>query len=267
MDAVCRQLEKEYVGLDELLGSLAESDWNRVTFFHDWTIRDEISHLAYYDNKARLAATDAGAFRAHCEDLMAHFEGADAIFTQSLEAGRNLSPGKLMDWWHAERSALLAALRPLDPAEKLPWYGPPMTAESFATARLMETWAHGQDIYDTLGIARRVTPGLQYIAFLGVKTFGWSFVNRNLEKPGKRVYVELTGPAGKNWAWGDPGWPNRVRGSALDFCLVVTRRRHVDDTDLDVQGEIAEKWMQIAQAFAGPPAEGPAPGSFKPQQS
>ncbi|MGM0452456.1 MAG: TIGR03084 family metal-binding protein [Thermodesulfobacteriota bacterium] len=267
MEAVCRELEREYSDLDELLGNLAESDWNRVTFFNDWTIRDEISHLAYYDNKARLAATDASAFQAHCQQLMENFESADAIFRQSLAEGRHLSPGKLMAWWHTERSALLEALMPLDPEQKLPWYGPPMTAKSFATARLMETWAHGQDIYDTLGIARQMTPGLQYIAFLGVKTFGWSFVNRCLEKPGERVYVELTGPAGEVWAWGESSWQNRVRGSALDFCLVVTKRRHVADTDLDVQGEIAEKWMQIAQAFAGPPAEGPAPGRFKPQSS
>ncbi len=50
-----------------------------------------------------------------------------------------------------------------------------------------------------------------------------------------------------------------VRGPLVDFCLVVTQRRRVADTDLVVTGDAATGWMARAQAFAGPPTDGPAP--------
>jgi uncharacterized protein (TIGR03084 family) len=137
-----------------------------------------------------------------------------------------------------------------------------MSARSFATARLMETWAHGQDIWDALHRPRPATSRLAHIAQLGVITFRWSFQNRGLPPPAAAPAVELEGPAGAVWRWGDAAADGLVRGSALDFCLVVTQRRHVLDTGLELQGAAAQEWMSIAQCFAGPAASGPPPGSF-----
>jgi uncharacterized protein (TIGR03084 family) len=74
------------------------------------------------------------------------------------------------------------------------------------------------------------------------------------------VSVLLDAPDGSTWTWGDADASERVTGPALDFCLVVTQRRHVDDTQLKVQGATAREWLLMAQCFAGPPADGPAPG-------
>jgi len=256
MEELCRELENEYHTLDLILQKLDQKGWNLVTPFDSWTIGEEIGHIAYYDNKAILAVTDPGGFKSHLKELMAAGQDADHMFELSITEARNLEPDRLMALWKKERTSMVQALKALDPGARCPWYGPPMTATSFAAARLMETWAHGQDILDTLGIKRTHTPALEHIALLGVKTLGWSYLNRNMPKPVEKVHVELTTPLKEIWTFGDRSWPNRVKGTALEFCLVVTQRRQVEDTDLYVEGATAKEWMTIAQAFAGPPATG-----------
>jgi uncharacterized protein (TIGR03084 family) len=137
-----------------------------------------------------------------------------------------------------------------------------MGARSFLTARLMEAWAHGQDIVDTVGGDRPPTDRLRHVAQLGVITRAWSYVNRKMEAPADEVHVALEAPSGEVWTWGPGDAADTVQGPAEDFCLVVTQRRHVDDTGLEVNGEVARDWLVRAQAFAGPPTDGPGPGSF-----
>jgi uncharacterized protein (TIGR03084 family) len=140
-----------------------------------------------------------------------------------------------------------------------------MGALSFATARLMETWAHGQDVADALGVARPGTPRLRHIAHLGVRTRPFSYTVRGRPVPGADVRVELTPPdGGVPWAWGNPSLTDRVTGPALDFCLVVTQRRHVEDTALAVEGDGAREWLAIAQAFAGAATLTPAGRGLRP---
>jgi len=131
-----------------------------------------------------------------------------------------------------------------------------MSAASSVTARLMETWAHGQDVVDALGLTRRPTARLRHIAHLGVRTFGWSFVVRGLEAPGVPVRVELTGPDGEPWTWGPEDAADRVSGPAEDFCLLVVQRRHRSQTALTATGPVADRWLDVAQAFAGAPGAG-----------
>jgi uncharacterized protein (TIGR03084 family) len=260
MEGLCRDLRDEQAVLDTMVAPLAESDWNRATPFGDWSIRDEIIHLAYFDGTGRLAATDEAAFARHVEELINNFSHFEDDY---LSAGRSISSSALLSRWRDDREALLRALAVLDPKRRLPWYGPPMSARSFATARLMETWAHGQDIADALGRERPATNRLRHVAHIGVTTFGWSYANRGMTVPNVSVRVELTSPAGDQWSWGPEDAQDSVRGAALDFCLVVTQRRHVEDTDLVTAGEVAREWMRLAQAFAGPPERGPQPGSFR----
>jgi uncharacterized protein (TIGR03084 family) len=180
-----------------------------------------------------------------------------------LEVLQKMSHSELLGWWRKERNALLEALSKKGPKDRLPWYGPSMSALSFATARLMETWAHGQDVVDAVKATRPPSDRLRHIAHLGYVTFGWSFMNRQMEVPQDPVRLELTSPSGVQWTWGPEEASNIVRGSAEGFCLVVTQRRHFQDTDLMVNGPTAEKWMSLAQCFAGPPTMGPSPGKFR----
>jgi uncharacterized protein (TIGR03084 family) len=181
-----------------------------------------------------------------------------------LERARTMTGPQVLAWWRTARAALIEAYRPLDPATRITWYGPTMSARTFVTARLMEAWAHGQDVVDTLGLSRPATARLHHVAHLGVIARGWSYTTRGLTPPTGDVRVELVGPNGEAWTWGDAEAADRVRGSALDFCLVATRRRHVADTALVAEGPIATEWLPMAQAFAGPPGPGRAPGAFPP---
>jgi uncharacterized protein (TIGR03084 family) len=260
LDALAADLAAEHADLDRVVADLAEATWNTPTPARGWAVRDQISHLAFFDEAARDAIEDPDAFTAALADVVADPE---SYVARAETRGRELSGEGVLDWWREARRALLAGLAGLDPSARLPWYGPPMGARSFVTARLMETWAHGQDVVDALGAERPPTDRLRHVAHLGVRTRGWSYAVRGEEAPGTEVHVELDAPSGATWTWGDAATPDRVRGSALDICLVVTQRRHVDDTDLVVEGDAAIEWMAIAQAFAGGVGEGREPGAFR----
>ena len=263
MKSICKDLAAEQASLDDMVKDLDDDGWQIKTPFFDWTIKDEISHLAYFDMAARLSATDRKAFAAGFEKLLTGVSDFNDIFGQVNAIGNAMNNSDLLAWWRKEREQLLTAFESVEPDTRLPWYGPDMSAKSSATARIMETWAHGQDVADALGIVRPATDRLRHIAFLGVATFKWSFKNRGFSVPDQPVHVALKSPSGDVWAWGPEDAQNRVDGSALDFCLVVTQRRNLADTGLAVSGSVADQWMKMAQAFAGPPEIPPAPGMRK----
>lgn len=260
MKTICRDLYNEYAALDDLVLTYSREGWLRVTPFYGWTIKDQISHLAYFDRAAYLSATDEDGFNKHLEAMLRDFVSFDELHRSINAQGGSLPVPDLLAEWRSRRSALLDAYSRLEPKTRLPWYGPTMSARSSATARLMESWAHGQDIRDCLGIEDQGSDRLKHIAHLGYATFDWSFVNRGMEPPDVPVRLELTSPGGETWTWGEVPCDNRIRGRALDFCRVIIQRRHVNDTDLTVEGGTARQWMRIVQVFAGPPETGPETG-------
>jgi len=147
-----------------------------------------------------------------------------------------------------------------DPKRRLPWFGPDMGVRMFTTARLMETWAHGQEVYDLMGVLRVPTDRIKNVATIGVRTFGWTFVNRGEDVPGAPPYVRLVAPSGAIWEWNEPSESECISGDALEFCHVVTQGRNIVDTKLEVVGDVANRWMSIAQCFAGGPVDPPKPG-------
>jgi uncharacterized protein (TIGR03084 family) len=257
MKQICEDLRTEHEELDAVLSDLDEDQWMIMTPSPGWNIKDQVRHLAYFDDRAALAASDPDAFGKHLEEVMADF----GAFGEMLDnVGKEMPIPELMAWWRKERKIMLDAFAATGRKDRLPWYGPPMSALSHATARLMETWIHGQDIFDALKIKRNSTDRVRNIAHLGVTTFGWSYKNRGMEPPQLPVRVELTAPSGDIWTWGPEDAADKVSGPAEDFCLIVAQRRHVDDTRIETVGDTARDWMLKAQCFAGPPTDGPPPG-------
>lgn len=254
-----RDLEDEQAALDAIVAALPADRWDLATPSPGWSIRDQISHLAFFDEVATLAVVDPARF---AEEVTQAFADLAAYEKGYIDRGRACAPARVLAWWREARQVLVEAVRPLGPRARLPWYGTPMNVRSFVTARLMETWAHGQDVADALGIERRETDRLRHIAFLGVRTRAHAYVLRGREARSEPIRVELTLPSGARWTDGDASAREVIRGTARDFCLVVTQKRHVQDTDLVVEGKAAAEWMLIAQAFAGPPGEGRKAGQF-----
>jgi uncharacterized protein (TIGR03084 family) len=253
--------------LDELLGDLkAESDrlWNAVSGLDDdgwatptpatgWTVATQIAHLVWTDEVAVIAATDREEWDALL--LRAIDDPTGFIDKQAHEVAR-LEPEALLARWGRARESLPRALREYPEGEKMPWFGPPMSPASMATARFMETWAHAYDVYDALEIVTDVSDRIRHVTHLGVRTRDFAFSVHGLDAPAEEFRVELTAPSGETWAWGPVDAAQSVRGSAYDFCLLVTQRVHRADTDLVATGDDAETWLTIAQAFAGPAGPG-----------
>lgn len=252
LPALVADLEAETVDLLALVEPLAAADWERPTPAAGWRIRDQVGHLAYFDAAAVQALADPDGFRAAAAEVMGR--GPDFPDQVAAEA-RTLAADEVLAWFREARHSLLDAFGTADPATRLPWYGPDMSAASSVTARLMETWAHGQDVADALGVERPPTARLRHIAHLGVATRAHSYRLRGREAPTAAVRVEVDAPDGDLWTWGDPDAPERVTGPASDLCLVVTQRRHLDATALEASAG-ARDWLVIAQAFAGAPGPG-----------
>jgi uncharacterized protein (TIGR03084 family) len=258
MAALAADLAAESAVTRALIADLDETGWHTPTPAVGWDIKDQISHLAYFDQVAVQSAVRPDEFRA---DLAAAPESVDPDAIAARY--RDRTGAQTLAWFDAARADLLGTFATTDPQQRLPWFGPPMSAASSLTARLMETWAHTQDIADALGVTREPTPRLRHVAHIGVGARAFSYAARGQAMPGTPVRVELTAPDGAAWTWGPADAEDRVSGTALDFCLLVTQRRHRDDLALAVDGPAAEQWMAIAQAFAGPPGPGRGPTAGK----
>ncbi|MER7919327.1 MULTISPECIES: TIGR03084 family metal-binding protein [unclassified Streptomyces] len=250
---VIDDLRAESEELDRLVARLTPERWALATPAPGWTLAHQIAHLAWTDRAALAAVTDADAFRALVEKALAQ---GDSFVDEGAEQDAGLPPAELLARWRSGRDALDTALRAAEPGARFPWFGPPMAVASMATARLMETWAHGLDIADALGVTRAPTGRLAHIVRLGVRTRDFAYTVHGLTPPAEEFRVRLTAPSGAVWGYGPDDAPQRVTGPALDFCLLVTQRAHRDDLALTAVGPDADRWLDIAQAFAGPPGSG-----------
>lgn len=258
--ALADDLRSETDALLAVVEPLDEAGWATPTPAPGWGIKEQVAHLAYFDEQAALAATDADAFQ---RELEAALSDPDGITERIAVRSRSMTGAEVREWFTSARASMVSTFLALDPSARVPWYGPPMSVASSLTARIMETWAHGQDVYDALGVEHPVNSALRQVCHLGVRTYGFSFVNRGLEPPAVPIAVVVTAPDGTVWSFGEADATDRIEGPAIDFALVVTQRRHLADADLVVAGPAATRWMEIAQAFAGPPGEGRAPSGSR----
>ena len=255
-----RDFRDESDALYALIRDLSEEQMQAPTQFKGWTIRDVVGHLHIWNEAANMSLTDADAFNRFYARVGKAVAGGSLRDFENAEL-EGISGVDLRERWHAYYGPMADGFGTADPKARVPWAGPSMSVRSSITARLMETWAHGQEVYDSLGVERVNADRIRNIAVLGVNTFGWTHVTNSLPVPETVPYVKLTLPSGEVMEFNEPDPANMVEGSAEEFCQVVTQVRNIADTSLKATGETATRWMAIAQCFAGPPETPPAPGT------
>jgi uncharacterized protein (TIGR03084 family) len=244
-----------------LIDPLDERDWSRKTRFKDWTINDVIAHLHFADYAADLSLSDGAAFKDFARSMMVPPKPGERRLDATHQWLGGMKNHGLLVRWRDFYRAMADRFAAADPKQRVKWFGPDMSVRSSITARLMETWAHGQAIYDLLGQRRIDSDRIKNIVVIGINTFGWTFTNRGLPVPANRPTIRLTAPSGALWEWDEADPANLIEGSAVEFCQVVTQTRNIADVGLKVVGDAARSWMAIAQCFAGPPESPPAPGT------
>ena len=255
LNQLAEHLTEETDALVDVLGALEVERWITPTPSEGWSVADQVSHLAYFDGAATLSVLDRAAFG----DLQREALAKGASLCDDIAARyRDLSGAELLDWWRETRASMLDSMLVESPSLRVPWYGPDLSVASAISGRIMETWAHGQDVYDALDVPHSATAALYDVARLCARTRANSYAVRGRAVPADDVAVELVSHGGDTWAFGEPA-TERITGSAEEFCLVATQRRHLSDTSLMATGPAAREWLEIAQAFAGPPGAGRQP--------
>lgn len=251
MPALVADLVAEQEVLDRIVSGLSTDRWDAPSPAEGWTLRDTVAHLAEFDQTA--------AFALEQRQLPPPGGPRTGVLTQGQLRARTLATADLLEEWRAARARLAKAAAVIDPRERLPWFGPPMSARSFVTARLMEAWSHGLDIHDAAGVTPVDTDRIHHVAQIGYLTRDFAYRTHGMEPPGTPLLVRLTAPSGAIWTFGPEDAADRITGPAGDFCRVVTQRIHPSDTRLLAEGEHAATFLSVAQAFAGPPGSGRPP--------
>ncbi|HMO95744.1 MAG TPA: TIGR03084 family metal-binding protein [Tepidiformaceae bacterium] len=259
VEQIINDLESEHEALGSVLDRMTPEQWDIPSHAPGWKTRHQVAHLAAFDRAAEAAIRGPGEWARFRAGMGPTFE---ADYCKAADA---LPAAGVLQEWRAASSGLISASRQnlVEGGDgRLPWFGPDMSPASFLTARLMECWSHGLDVIDVVGIPRPDTDRLFHVATIAFRARPYSYTNRGMTVPSDAVHVVLTAPSGATWEFGEPNDANVIRGSAAEFCRVLTRRRHVADTNLQVTGPLAREWMEIGQAFAGHPGEGRQPGQF-----
>lgn len=256
--ALTADLADEHQALEVLLAELSAEDWGRPTPAPGWTVAHQVAHLAFFEEALVKSVRDPAAF-ASMKDEAARDSGfGDRVIAPLLE----LPPPVLFQTWRSSSGVSRQVLAECEPGARIPWFGPAMSVASKTTARIMETWAHGQDIADACRLLRPPSARLRHVADIAVRARPYSYAVRGLNAVDVPLNIELIGPRGEVWRFGDAAAVDTVCGDAEEFCLVLTRRRHVDDTSLCATSGAAREWLEIGQTFAGDPGPGRQPGQF-----
>ncbi len=258
-DAVFADLIAEGEALDAVVAGLSPSQWALPTPAPGWTIAHQVGHLASVAKLVGSAASAPEAFAKQASAAAADFDAAVAALLRPYLAK---SPSELLETWRTERDDAARALAAVPAGQPVPWLARPLPAPILAAAGIMELFAHGQDILDTVGVSREHTDRIGHLVAFAVRTWDFGYLARGLTPPDTEFRFELTAPSGAVWEFGPADADQRVSGPAVDFCLLVTRRRHRDDLAVAAEGAEADRWLDIAQAYRGSPGQGRAPGQF-----
>ena len=262
-DAVAA-LAADAAEFDRLVADIDDAAWARATPAPGWTVAHQVGHVAFVFRIAGLAAAQPAAFTAMTASIGGDFDRAvNAGLTEYLA----VPPAQLLARWRAERDASVAALAAVPAGTLVPWLVNPLPPAVLAAAGMMELFGHGQDVADALGVQRRHTDRLRHLVGFAARTTAFGYEARGLTPPDVPFRFEITGPSGARWEFGPADARDRVVGDAVDLCLLVTRRRHLDDLTITAEGPHARQWVGIAQAYRGPAGAGRTPGQFGPRRS
>lgn len=256
VDTLVADLAAESDALDDVVAPLDDAGWATPTPAPGWTVAHQVGHLLWTDRVSLVAITDPEEFGRLLESAVQNPLG---FVDEGAAAQAQRPSADLLADWRATRARLHGALVAVPAGTKLSWFGPPMSAASMASARIMETWAHSLDVVDALGQTRVETDRIKAVVNIGVRTRDFSYQVNGKTAPAQAFRYEITAPSGELWSWGPEDASNIVRGPAEDFAQLVTQRRHIVDLDLELIGDDAVEWSTIAQAFAGAPGVGREP--------
>ena len=253
MQEILADLKAEQQCLDQFLSTLSGSQWDLPSPAEGWTLKDSVSHIAHIDEVATvLLRGDNTPLEIAAKVL---FKFTDI----GVEKGRKMKYSEILPWWREVRCVMMEELTKCDPKQRIPWFARPMGAKAFATARLMETWAHGLDCFNAIGAEPFDTDRLRHVALLAYMARPFAYQINGLPAPDSPLHIELILPSGKMWAVGDETSIDRIWGEAGEFCRVAVRRRHWKDMNLEIKGEEAKRFIEIVQTYAGPPGSGRRP--------
>jgi uncharacterized protein (TIGR03084 family) len=253
MKEIVGDLEAEHEALDRLLSTLKDDQWDLPTLSEGWALRDCVSHIAHIDD------VSVSLLRGDNSPLEEAAEKLRGFVNIGPTKGRSMTPSEILSWWRESRAIMIEDLLKCDPKRRIPWFALPMGARSFTTARLMETWAHGLDCYDAVGAESEDTDRLRHVAFLAYMARPYAYQANGLKMPEAPLRIELVLPSGAKWSQGPDDAEDLIRGQAGEFCRVAVRRRHWKDMNLEIEGDEAKRYIEIAQTYAGPPGSGRQP--------
>ena len=247
--------------LYELLKPLSDENLEQTTQFKNWTLNTVLQHLHYFNYAADLSLKDERGILQLLNDLQTSQKTGESLVAYTDRQLDGIKGQSLLRLWRDYYTGMSDSFREADPNIRVKWAGPDMSVLSSITARLMETWSHGQEVYDLLGVVREDRNHIKNIVVIGNNTFGWTFMNRGEDTPDDKPFLRVYGPTGDMWEFNDHSEDSRIEGSATEFCQVVTQTRNIQDTTQNVVGKTANRWMAVAQCFAGPPRNPPPPGT------
>jgi len=253
--------KEESDALYKLLINADKNSFKLKTQFKSWTINDVLYHLHVWNIAALLSLKNENEFKEFMQNFMEAIKSGNSAREYEKILSDNTEGLDLLNLWKETYEKISNEFAKSDPKKRVKWAGPDMSVRSSITARHMETWAHGQEIFDQLGFERIDTDRIKNIVVIGVNTFGWTYINRNLSIPEKMPKLSLLSPSNELWEWNEDNEEDMISGSATEFSQVVTQVRNINDTSLKVSGKIANEWMSIAQCFAGPPENPPETGT------
>jgi|TARA_B100001741_G_scaffold198735_1_gene163965 uncharacterized protein (TIGR03084 family) len=253
--------KEESDALYKLLINADKNSFKLKTQFKSWTINDVLYHLHVWNIAALLSLKNENEFKEFMQNFMEAVKSGNSAREYEKILSDNTEGLDLLNLWKETYEKISNEFAKSDPKKRVKWAGPDMSVRSSITARHMETWAHGQEIFDQLGFERIDTDRIKNIVVIGVNTFGWTYINRNLSIPEKMPKLSLLSPSNELWEWNEDNEEDMISGSATEFSQVVTQVRNINDTSLKVSGKIANEWMSIAQCFAGPPENPPEKGT------
>ena len=253
--------KEESDALYKLLINADKNSFKLKTQFKSWTINDVLYHLHVWNIAALLSLKNENEFKEFMQNFMEAIKSGNSAREYEKILSDNAEGLDLLNLWKETYEKISNEFAKSDPKKRVKWAGPDMSVRSSITARHMETWAHGQEIFDQLGFERIDTDRIKNIVVIGVNTFGWTYINRNISIPEKMPKLSLLSPSNELWEWNEDNEEDMISGSATEFSQVVTQVRNFNDTSLKVSGKIANEWMSIAQCFAGPPENPPETGT------